>query len=112
MDGIKHLMARDWIVKVTHVFREANRCADWLAGFAFTQTLGIHFFDHHPMGLGSLLLADICGVSWPRVWFSLCFSSFGYITIGIQLWVWAAVLLRRQHKPLMRSCFVFLSLLY
>lgn len=54
------------LFKVTHVFREANRCADWLAGFAFTQTLGIHFFDHHPMGLGSLLLADICGVSWPR----------------------------------------------
>jgi len=57
---------RDWLVRVSHVYREANRLADGLANYAFTLPLGLHCFDACPEGVRLLLLADVNGTEFPR----------------------------------------------
>lgn len=57
---------RDWLVRVTHVFREANRLADSLANYAFSLQLGFHPLDSCPDVVHSILLADTNGVEFPR----------------------------------------------
>ena len=38
-------VSRDWLVKFSHVYREANRLADGLANYAFSLPFGLHYFD-------------------------------------------------------------------
>ncbi|KAG7557993.1 Ribonuclease H domain [Arabidopsis suecica] len=59
-------ISRDWLVRVTHVYREANRLADGLANYAFTLQLGILSFDYCPDVVHSIMLADINGTAVPR----------------------------------------------
>jgi hypothetical protein len=46
MKRIRDLLTGSWDVKVIHVFREANRCADMLANKANEGNYEIDFFDH------------------------------------------------------------------
>ncbi|KAG7555110.1 Reverse transcriptase domain [Arabidopsis suecica] len=59
-------LSRDWIVRVSHVYREANRLADGLANYAFTLSLGFHFLDGSPPIVSSLLFDDMNGSAYPR----------------------------------------------
>ncbi|CAA7027590.1 unnamed protein product [Microthlaspi erraticum] len=59
-------LSKDWEVRVTHVYREANHLADGLANYAFTLPLGLHTFDFVPPDLLSVLRDDECGVSRSR----------------------------------------------
>ena len=59
-------LSKDWIVRIDHVYREANRLADGLANYAFTLPLGIHSFDYIPPDVISILEDDVLGVSRPR----------------------------------------------
>ncbi|RYR56660.1 hypothetical protein Ahy_A05g022338 [Arachis hypogaea] len=34
---IHEYMKRDWDIRISHVYREANGCADWLANFSINQ---------------------------------------------------------------------------
>lgn len=36
-------ISRDWIVRISHVYREDNRIADGLANYVFSLPLGFHF---------------------------------------------------------------------
>lgn len=54
-------ISRDWIVRIVHVYREANRLADGLANYVFTLPLGFHFFDSVP-GVVEPLIGDDVGV--------------------------------------------------
>ncbi|CAA7029674.1 unnamed protein product [Microthlaspi erraticum] len=45
-------LSKDWLVRVTHVFHEANRLADGLANHAFSLPLGFHLFDFVPPIIG------------------------------------------------------------
>lgn len=46
IDGISHLFCRsDWITKLTHVYRESNRCADLLANHGHDQESLLVLFD-------------------------------------------------------------------
>ncbi|KAL9830901.1 putative transcription factor interactor and regulator CCHC(Zn) family [Arabidopsis thaliana] len=56
-------LSKDWIVQVSHVYREANRLADGLANYAFTLPLGFHLFDSAPDCVTPILLEDANGVS-------------------------------------------------
>ncbi|CAA7018667.1 unnamed protein product [Microthlaspi erraticum] len=60
-------LLKDWEVRISHVFREANRVADGLANLAFTLSLGFHLFDVVPSSLESLLWEDEIGVTYPRL---------------------------------------------
>ena len=59
-------ISRDWLVKVSHVYREANRLADGLANYASSLSLGLHVFELVPDSVGAISLEDIQGVSRPR----------------------------------------------
>jgi hypothetical protein len=56
---------------VRHIFREANRCADWLANYAYSLPLAFYALQHPPAGLSSIVLGDIIGISVPRLWFAV-----------------------------------------
>lgn len=38
-------LSRDWTVRISNVYRKANRLADGLANYAFSLPIGFHFFD-------------------------------------------------------------------
>ena len=56
-------LSKDWIVRVSHVYREANRLVDGLANYAFTLPLGFHLFGSAPDCVTPILLEDANGVS-------------------------------------------------
>ncbi|AAF19536.1 F23N19.5 [Arabidopsis thaliana] len=60
-------LSRDWIVRIGHVYREANRLADGLANYAFDLPLGYHAFASPPNSLDSILRDDELGISVPRL---------------------------------------------
>ena len=69
---IKDLMAKEWEVVALHTYHEANQCADGMAKQSHDTTHGVAFvFDY----LGSFIFvpfhADLAGVSFPRVSFSV-----------------------------------------
>ncbi|KAG7594034.1 Reverse transcriptase domain [Arabidopsis thaliana x Arabidopsis arenosa] len=59
-------IARDWIVRISHVYREANGLADDLANHAFSLPLGFHLFESRPEFVAGRLLEDVSGVAYPR----------------------------------------------
>lgn len=59
-------LSRDWLVRVSHVYREANRLADGLANYAFSLPLGFYSFNLPPDIVNPILLEDANGVSMLR----------------------------------------------
>ncbi|KAG7537137.1 Zinc finger CCHC-type superfamily [Arabidopsis suecica] len=59
-------LSRDWVVRVTHVYREANRLADGLANYAFSLQFGFHSFDYCPDMVYLTMLEDANGTGFPR----------------------------------------------
>jgi hypothetical protein len=57
----------DWEVKICHSYREANACADALANLGCDHDPGLHMYDQCPPRVSSLLLADVMGITTPRV---------------------------------------------
>ncbi|KAL9860860.1 putative ribonuclease H domain, reverse transcriptase zinc-binding domain-containing protein [Arabidopsis thaliana] len=60
------LLSKDWIVRITHVYREANRLADGLANYAFSLPLGLHSLIDVPDDLEVILHEDNLGSTRPR----------------------------------------------
>lgn len=56
-------ISRDWLVKFSHVYREANHLADGLANYAFSLSLGLHCFESAPEHVAHILLEDCNGGS-------------------------------------------------
>ncbi|KAG7586822.1 Ribonuclease H domain [Arabidopsis thaliana x Arabidopsis arenosa] len=59
-------IARDWIVRISHVYREANRLADGLANYAFSLRLGFHLLESVPSCVASVVLDDVRGTAISR----------------------------------------------
>ncbi|KAG7573124.1 Ribonuclease H domain [Arabidopsis suecica] len=57
---------RDWLVRINHVYREANRLADGLANYAFTLPLDLHLFETCLEAVHLILLEDANGIAIPR----------------------------------------------
>lgn len=56
-----------WEVRVSHVYREGNRAADWLANLGETHPHGIVILEETPLALRRILIEDIQGVAVPRL---------------------------------------------
>ncbi|KAJ8900288.1 hypothetical protein K2173_024928 [Erythroxylum novogranatense] len=65
--AIWELLLRNWIVRARHVFRESNRCVDWLANYSYRLPVGVQWFNQAIEGMSTLLFADSIGVALPRV---------------------------------------------
>ncbi|CAN0916476.1 Putative ribonuclease H protein At1g65750 [Linum grandiflorum] len=44
----RELILRDWVLRVTHTFREGNRVADLLAHHGHSLSFGLHVIDRSP----------------------------------------------------------------
>ena len=62
----RRLLNQNWEVKLSHVFREGNCVADFLADFAHQCPLGVQILEDPPPGCGTLILNDASGVSFMR----------------------------------------------
>ncbi|CAA7030918.1 unnamed protein product [Microthlaspi erraticum] len=60
-------LSRDWIVRVSHVYREANRLADGLANYAFSLPSGFHSFTSVSDDVHPLFLEDSVGTGISRL---------------------------------------------
>ncbi|CAA7059955.1 unnamed protein product [Microthlaspi erraticum] len=58
--------SRDWLVRIRHTYREANRVADGLANYAFSLSLGFHLFAFSPTEILVLLSENVDGSSRAR----------------------------------------------
>ena len=54
-------ISKDWIVKISHVYREANHLVDGLANYAFTLSFGLYVFEFVPGSVVAIFLEDIHG---------------------------------------------------
>lgn len=64
---VLHLLRlSDWETSVTHVYREANRCADRFANLGHDIAFSCTVLDSAPLLLHYLLFVDIVGVCTPR----------------------------------------------
>ncbi|GAU38719.1 hypothetical protein TSUD_396480 [Trifolium subterraneum] len=67
MKKIRRLLDGPWEVKIIHVFREANRCADMLASMGSEGPIRIEFFTNPPLRVKQIVNDDFRGVSFPRL---------------------------------------------
>ncbi|CAN1140453.1 Putative ribonuclease H protein At1g65750 [Linum perenne] len=61
------LRNRKWEVVISHVYREANQCADYLANLGHSYCIGLHLFSSPNASLAHWLRYDLVGVALPRV---------------------------------------------
>ncbi|GAY63746.1 hypothetical protein CUMW_228110 [Citrus unshiu] len=66
IQAIKDYLKLDWHVSISHIYREANFAADYMANLAFSLPLGFLVYLTPPLGVRSLFLHDFYGVSYPR----------------------------------------------
>jgi len=60
-------LRKDSIVRVSHVYRKANRLTDGLTNHAFSLLLGFHAFASVPVEVVSILREDVDGVLRSRL---------------------------------------------
>jgi len=61
------IIGREWMVRVTHCFREANQVANRLANLGITTSLGVTILQHPHLEVRDVLLTDCMGAAWPRI---------------------------------------------
>ncbi|KAH9725610.1 putative ribonuclease H protein [Citrus sinensis] len=65
--AIQELIRCNWRVEITHVYREANFAADYLATLACSLPLGLHVLNSPPKGVLQFMSQDNYGVVYPRL---------------------------------------------
>ncbi|KAJ8746843.1 hypothetical protein K2173_003849 [Erythroxylum novogranatense] len=66
LSKIRAMLQREWVVQVTHVYREANRLADLLANIAVLSSTRRRTWWFPPAAVLSILIQDRQEVAWPR----------------------------------------------
>ena len=66
IQAIKDYLNLDWQVSLSHIYREANFAADYMANLAFSIPLGLIVYPTPPLGVRSFLFHDSYGISYPR----------------------------------------------
>ena len=69
MEDCKHLVTQTTQARVKHVYREANRCVDFLAklGTTLENDFSFSFFSSPLVDVLTILEADVCGLSVNRL---------------------------------------------
>ncbi|KAK2417534.1 Polynucleotidyl transferase, ribonuclease H superfamily protein [Trifolium repens] len=62
---IRSLLDGQWEVKIMHIYREANRCADMLANMGSEGVSEIEFFERPPSRVLQIVEDDVRSVSYP-----------------------------------------------
>ncbi|KAL9441410.1 hypothetical protein AB3S75_019988 [Citrus x aurantiifolia] len=64
--AIKDYLKMDWQVSISHIYREANFAADYMASRAFSIPLGLTIYHTPPLGISPFLFKDAYGVAHSR----------------------------------------------
>lgn len=64
--AIRDLLSRNWQISISHIYREANSAADFMANMAHSAPLGLHVYSNPPVGIYSIMSQDLFGVTQPR----------------------------------------------
>ncbi|CAN0877469.1 Putative ribonuclease H protein At1g65750 [Linum grandiflorum] len=66
VQDLRQILDRNWIVHVTHTYREGNRVADLLAHHGHSLPFGVHSISSFSPALIDCIKADMIGVSFSR----------------------------------------------
>ncbi|CAI0378945.1 unnamed protein product [Linum tenue] len=61
------LIQRNWEVRISHIYREGNKVADFLANTGHSVSIGYHVFESSDSGLTYWILYDVLGISQTRL---------------------------------------------
>ncbi|MCH82551.1 putative ribonuclease H protein [Trifolium medium] len=64
---IRRLVALEWDVEVTHIYREANKCANALANEGCNMDFETRLYESCPDHIRELFVADSMGITTPRL---------------------------------------------
>ena len=78
------LLQRNWVIKIQHIFRKDNKCANWFVYFSIFGNLGL-MVTSPPPDLRMLLLAMFCGVSTTRIISRCCWLFFFFSRLLVPL---------------------------
>ncbi|CAN1344914.1 Putative ribonuclease H protein At1g65750, partial [Linum perenne] len=67
VSSIRALLQRDWEVTISHVYREGNYAADYLADIGHSFPPGFHSIDISDCTFGYFLRRDCMGIAEPRM---------------------------------------------
>ncbi|CAN1120874.1 Putative ribonuclease H protein At1g65750 [Linum perenne] len=67
VNSIREFFKRDWSVTISHIYREGNFAADYLANFGHGTTRGVHLISLPDCNLSYFLRRDCMGISEPRL---------------------------------------------
>ena len=62
--SIRDLIKRNWVITISHIYREAN--FDFLANYALELSLGLHLFSIPPPGVVSFIANDLYGIAYSQ----------------------------------------------
>ncbi|CAN0884017.1 Putative ribonuclease H protein At1g65750 [Linum grandiflorum] len=62
----RQLLARDWEVSTSHIYRESNTIADLLAHYGHSLGFGLHLIPSLPRFVSDCIQADIIGIMYSR----------------------------------------------
>ncbi|CAN1743736.1 Putative ribonuclease H protein At1g65750 [Linum perenne] len=66
IDKLRELLQRDWEVTISHIYREGNSVADYLATLGHDYPWGVHLISVSDCNLNYFLRRDCIGISVPR----------------------------------------------
>ncbi|CAL1408401.1 unnamed protein product [Linum trigynum] len=66
LSAIRRRISQEWLVSITHVYREGNRVADWLSKHSLVYSYGVHEVANPPPELASIVREDAMGISFER----------------------------------------------
>ncbi|CAL1395497.1 unnamed protein product [Linum trigynum] len=64
--AIRRFLAQDWVVRLSHTYREGNRVADWLSKHSLVYPYGMYELSNPPNELTRLLNDDVRGITFTR----------------------------------------------
>ncbi|CAN0925767.1 Putative ribonuclease H protein At1g65750, partial [Linum grandiflorum] len=66
IEGLRNVLGRDWMVKITHTYREGNRVADFLAHRGHSLPYVTHLIDNLSLEVTDCIRADMIGICFLR----------------------------------------------
>ncbi|CAL1359363.1 unnamed protein product [Linum trigynum] len=66
LGAIRRRIARDWVVKLAHTYREGNRAADWLSKHSLVYPYGKLELTTPPQGIQHIIRDDCRGTTFTR----------------------------------------------
>ncbi|CAI0422377.1 unnamed protein product [Linum tenue] len=63
----QRLLQQNWEVRISHIYRESNKVADFLANKGHSTSIGFHVLASPDPGLSFWILYDVLGISQTRL---------------------------------------------